>query len=287
MYINKRKYLSYTKFYLHMNNYENEEMGEKMNKRIALYLLGFCTLMIVSFTWIFFSQKESLVETNELTATVISVNDSQITMQDHNNIIYTFPNKNVNADIGSSIVIEYSGILDKNTEIQESNIVSYIPSTLATDENGIPMTWLDHGIFSKYYILANNKLKTLSLDEKIGQLFLVRYPDTDAKEALQTYQFGGYLFFEKDFTNKTETEVKNMINELQEISKIPLLTAVDEEGGKNKSEAGMSVEMTAMLPEEVKERKFYLDDEFTIFLKETDKDIPYFVAMINDITKFG
>ena len=215
-----------------MNNYENEEMGEKMNKRIVLYLLGFCTLMMVSFTWIFFNQKESLVETNKLTATVISASDDQITMQDHNNIIYTFSNKNVNADVGSSIVIEYSGILDKNMEIQESNIVSYIPSTQATDENGIPITWLDNGIFSKYYILANNKLKTLSLDEKIGQLFLVRYPGTNAKEALQTYQFGGYLFFEEDFKDKTETEVKNMINELQEISKIPLLTAVDEEGGK-------------------------------------------------------
>ena len=31
-----------------------------------------------------------------------------------------------------------------------------------------------NGIFSNYYTLAYNKLKTLSLDEKIGQIFLVR-----------------------------------------------------------------------------------------------------------------
>ena len=61
---------------------------------------------------------------------------------------------------------------------------------------------------------------------------------------------------------------------------------LDEEGGKIESEAAMSIKTTAMLPEKVKERKLYLDDEFTIFLKETDKDIPYFAAMINDITKF-
>lgn len=203
-----------------------------MNKKIALYLFSFCMLMIASFTWIHFSQKEeSFTETHEITATVLSSTNEKITIQDNNNIIYTFNTKDINANIGSSIIIQYSGILDKNTEIQESNIVSYIPETQATDENGIPLAWLDNGIFSKYYILANNKLKTLSLDEKIGQLFLVRYPDANAKEDLEKYQFGGYLFFEKDFKDKSEVEVKNMISELQQVSKVPLLTAVDEEGG--------------------------------------------------------
>lgn len=215
-----------------MNNYENKEMGENMNKNIMLYLFGFCILMIAGFTLIYFSQKEEiLTETNEITATVLATTDTKITIQDSNNIIYTFNAKNISADIGSNIIIQYSGILNKSTEIQESDIVSYIPETKATDENGIPLAWLDNGIFSKYYILANNKLKTLTLDEKIGQLFLVRYPDTNAKEDLEKYQFGGYLFFEKDFKDKTEFEVKNMINELQQVSKIPLLTAVDEEGG--------------------------------------------------------
>ncbi|MDE6292925.1 MAG: beta-hexosaminidase, partial [Bacilli bacterium] len=42
----------------------------------------------------------------------------------------------------------------------------------------------------------------------------------------------GYVFFEKDFKGKSKDEVKKMINSLQDNSKIPLLTAVDEEGGK-------------------------------------------------------
>ena len=49
---------------------------------------------------------------------------------------------------------------------------------------------------------------------------------------MKEYNFSGFVFFEKDFTNKTKSEVIDMINELQDNSKIPLLTAVDEEGGK-------------------------------------------------------
>ena len=71
----------------------------------------------------------------------------------------------------------------------------------------------------------------MSIDQKIGQLLLVRYPEEEQKEVLKKYQFGGYLFFAKDFRNKTKDEVISMINDLQSTSKIPILTAVDEEGG--------------------------------------------------------
>lgn len=46
----------------------------------------------------------------------------------------------------------------------------------------------------------------------------------------------------------------------------------------------MTKESVAILPEE--ERNFHFDDEFTIFLKEKDKDKPYFSALITDITEF-
>ena len=88
----------------------------------------------------------------------------------------------------------------------------------------------NYKLFNDYYDLASNKLKELTLEEKISQLLLVRYPD-NPKTTLKQYQFGGYILFAKDFKNKTEEEIKNMINELQKTSKIPLLIAVDEEGG--------------------------------------------------------
>lgn len=89
----------------------------------------------------------------------------------------------------------------------------------------------NNSLFGKYYKKSLRKLKNMSIDQKIGQLLLVRYPEEEQKDVLKKYQFGGYLFFAKDFRNKTKDEVISMINDLQAASKIPILTAVDEEGG--------------------------------------------------------
>ncbi len=89
----------------------------------------------------------------------------------------------------------------------------------------------DNGIFSKYYSKATRKLESMTLDEKISQILLVRYPDVNQKNILKEYQFGGYIFFSRDFKNKSKQDIIDEINNLQEVSKIPLLTAVDEEGG--------------------------------------------------------
>ena len=90
----------------------------------------------------------------------------------------------------------------------------------------------DKDIFESYYEKAEEKLKSLSLDEKIGQIFLVRYPEKNQIEELQKYKFGGYLLFEIDFKNKSQEEIMHELSNLQLHSNIPLLIAVDEEGGK-------------------------------------------------------
>lgn len=87
-------------------------------------------------------------------------------------------------------------------------------------------------LFVDHYAVADAQLATMSLDEKIAQTLLVRYPDDEtAANILEKYQFGGYLFFAKDFRYKSATEVRTMVDELQKVAKVPILTAVDEEGG--------------------------------------------------------
>ena len=86
-------------------------------------------------------------------------------------------------------------------------------------------------LFEQEKILANQKLQTISIDEKIGQLFLVRIPEQGIEEDIQNYQFGGLLYFAKDFKNLTKNEVQNKISNYQSLAKIPMLMAVDEEGG--------------------------------------------------------
>lgn len=86
-------------------------------------------------------------------------------------------------------------------------------------------------IFTNYYEKANKKRETLTLREQISQLFIVGTFENSDFEELQKYNFGGYLFFKDFFDNKKEEQIKNEIQSFQEKSKIPLLIAVDEEGG--------------------------------------------------------
>lgn len=87
------------------------------------------------------------------------------------------------------------------------------------------------GRLQPYLSQARQKLATMSQEEKIAQVLLVRYPDRNGVAELQKYQFGGYVFFAKDFAGKTADEVREMLSTLQSAAKIPILTAVDEEGG--------------------------------------------------------
>lgn len=86
--------------------------------------------------------------------------------------------------------------------------------------------------FSIYMEKAEEKLKELTEDEVIAQLFLVGTHTTSDFEKLKEKQFGGYLFFADFFKDKTESQIKSEINKFNEASKLPLLIAVDEEGGR-------------------------------------------------------
>ncbi|MCI8588341.1 MAG: beta-hexosaminidase [Bacilli bacterium] len=205
-----------------------------MDKKYILGLLSVVTLTFFVFLGVAIadSSKKPEVKTKNMAAMVMSVENDKITVQDQDHIIYTFAIDGVHAEVGSNIEIEYTGSLNKNKNVQDSKIIAYKTSPVSVDENGISTDWLDHGIFSNYYKLASKKLQELSLDEKIAQMLLVRYPGANAVEALKKYQFGGYVFFEKDFSGKITEEVQGMMAELQDVSKIPILTATDEEGGK-------------------------------------------------------
>lgn len=92
-------------------------------------------------------------------------------------------------------------------------------------------TVVSNDLFGKYYDKANKKMKNMSLEEKVGQLFLVRYDSNLASNWIKKYYPGGYIMFAKDFNNQTKESIKKEIDDLQSISKVPLVIAVDEEGG--------------------------------------------------------
>ena len=74
-------------------------------------------------------------------------------------------------------------------------------------------------------------LSSMTLEEKVGQLFFVRCPAEDAVEDISTYHLGGYILFGRDTKDKTANELIQTIQSYQDASVISLLIGVDEEGG--------------------------------------------------------
>lgn len=195
-----------------------------MKKKI-IPILGVIAVVLLLIIIVIKVQKLEKSNYGKITGTVISKQDDLMVFKDMDDFIYTFKS-NDDLNIGDQVILEYTGVLNKNASNLDVNIVS--AEKLVNAEANDLSKWNDNGIFSKFYTQAYNTLMSLSLDEKIGQLLLIRYPGEDASN----YKVGGYVFFEKDFKDKAKEAVIDMVDFLNKNSKIPLLTAVDEEGGK-------------------------------------------------------
>ncbi len=90
--------------------------------------------------------------------------------------------------------------------------------------------------------MTEDILKNMTLEEKIGQLFIVELDALDEsdtgkmkkvtktmKETIEKYHIGGVILFARDIKTRKQTE--QLILDLQDSSKIPLFISVDEEGG--------------------------------------------------------
>ena len=123
--------------------------------------------------------------------------------------------------IGSRVTLTYTGELDY------LNIVQFIKV------EKIDIT----GQLSPDEMIARRAqaiMTSMSLEEKVGQMFFVRYPggtENEAFEAIKNYGFGGVILFAKDIRNRTKSQLKEMITQSQAASNKGIFVAIDEEGG--------------------------------------------------------
>ncbi|MPM23288.1 Beta-hexosaminidase [bioreactor metagenome] len=118
--------------------------------------------------------------------------------------------------IGYPVTVSYYGQLDDNLPEQTVSLVDVKVGSfkgLSPEEK------------------ARHILLTLSLEEEIGQMFIVRCPESGAADIQAQYQFGGYILFGRDFADKTVYGAAADISSYQSASRLPMLIAVDEEGG--------------------------------------------------------
>lgn len=80
---------------------------------------------------------------------------------------------------------------------------------------------------------AIKQLKSMSLDEKIGQLFMISIPNTKMNDSLRqeitTFKPGGVILFKNNIERFSDTA--KLISDLQDTASIPLFIGIDQEGG--------------------------------------------------------
>lgn len=74
-------------------------------------------------------------------------------------------------------------------------------------------------------------LESMTIEERVGQLFLARCEDSTAVEDIVNYHLGGFVLFGGDFNGQTPESIREKLTNYQAAAKLPLLIAVDEEGG--------------------------------------------------------
>lgn len=79
--------------------------------------------------------------------------------------------------------------------------------------------------------VIDQTIDTMSLEQRVGQLFLARCSKDTVIADLSQYHLGGLVLFGEDFENQTPESMTALLTSYQAAAEYPLLLAVDEEGG--------------------------------------------------------
>lgn len=123
--------------------------------------------------------------------------------------------------IGSSVAVTYFGDLS-DAQPEQALFVAVEAPPPEEDQEEQPPTLRQ---------LAQAYLDTMTLEEKVGQMFFARRPKEDGPQDAADYALGGYLLFTRDIQDRTPEEVAQEVADCQQAASIPLFIGVDEEGG--------------------------------------------------------
>ena len=136
---------------------------------------------------------------------------------------------------GETIYVTYTGNLKKSDDLQTVRVLRFyleqsigLSSPVHVSSGHSSVSAL---LGKETYKKAKEILDSMTEEEKVAQMFIVRCPDTAAKDVALKYQFGGYILFARDFKERDKQQMAAAIQEYQDVSKIPMFIGVDEEGG--------------------------------------------------------
>ncbi|MDD7403333.1 MAG: glycoside hydrolase family 3 protein [Butyribacter sp.] len=161
------------------------------------------------------------------------------------------------------------------TSIKTYESSSEVSSEETQEEETTVMEWEDA------MELASEYMKNMTLEEKVGQIFVVNLEQLDTRKGnfyefrkctktmvknIQKYHVGGVILFSRNIAKRNQT-IK-MTEGLKNADKIPLFIAVDEEGGRVSRIASNKKMKTTVFPsaEEIGKTK---DDQYTYDMGKT------------------
>ncbi|NJL88200.1 MAG: hypothetical protein HC886_23130 [Leptolyngbyaceae cyanobacterium SM1_1_3] len=78
-------------------------------------------------------------------------------------------------------------------------------------------------------------LATMTLEQKLGQLFLVYFEGAELSDPLRemilTYHVGGVILYTVSGNTETPEQMAGLNRQLQDLAPIPLWIGIDQEGG--------------------------------------------------------
>ena len=188
----------------------------------------------------------------------------------YDNIEYFGIDANTKDSLGTQIDVLYY-----NSEDDFAIIVN-----TKTDDEVIFCKSPEGTTFMEIYENMNKKTKTYTGDKSFNDVDEFKAPKLALDEKREYTELQN-----KEFKTADPVYDTGIIEQAIQTIKFSL----DEKGGEIKSEAGISVKFDAVSVTPIvkdEPRYFYVDDTFTLFLREKDKSLPYFAGRIDDITKF-
>ena len=176
---------------------------------------------------------------------------------------------------GSKEKVKYFGIKKKSDKKLDKNIMVLFYKSedeyavkLNTKENEdviLLRTANDDNFENLYKYIQDNMM----FDE-FGKKDILKVPDINVDE----------LISYKELSGKRIENTNIIITDALQTIKFKM----DNKGGTLKSEAAIAVMKTALAPEPKTPRYFLFDKPFVLFLKESDKDKPYYAMKVTDTT---
>ncbi len=137
---------------------------------------------------------------------------------------------NLVQDKSSEGIEENNLVQDKSSEGIEENNLTQDESLEDIEETNLTQDENSEDIQEERIRKVEELMKKMTWKEKAAQMIFVTAP-YDAADVQKKYQFGGYILFANDFEKATPVSMQRRIKKIQDASKIPMLIAVDEEGG--------------------------------------------------------